>query len=374
MGDQKSPEWSVGNKSFSSTYMPGVESTHDGLHSSGKKKFQKAKDSSLSIEALAQKVMGGDRIMLSKAITLIESNAKHHYQKAQDLLNLLLPNAYPSIRIGITGVPGAGKSTFIEEFGYSLCEKGHKVAVLAIDPSSTVSGGSILGDKTRMERLAKHPNAFIRPTPSTGTLGGVHRKTRESMIACEAAGYDIIIVETVGVGQSEVIVRGMVDFFLLLSITGAGDELQGMKKGIMELADAIVVNKADGENKKLAEKTKREYNQILHFLMPATKGWETKAYTCSALHGDGIQELWDTIKLFIEKTKNSGTFTERRQSQIKEWLFAMIRERLENSFFQHEEIKQYLPFIQNAVMEETITVSNAVDTLFQKYQSSLKNG
>ena len=246
--------------------------------------------------------------------------------------------------------------------------------MLAVDPSSTVSGGSILGDKTRMERLAKHPNAFIRPSPSTGTLGGVHRKTRESMIACEAAGYDIIIVETVGVGQSEVIVRGMVDFFLLLSITGAGDELQGMKKGIMELADAIVVNKADGENKKLAEKTKREYNQILHFLMPATKGWETKAYTCSALHGDGIQDLWELIKLFIEKTKHNGVYAERRQSQIKEWLFGMIRERLENSFFQHEEIKQYLPFIQDAVMEETITVSNAVDTLFQKYQSSLKNG
>lgn len=372
MGGQKSPEWSEGNQSFSSTYMPGVEFTHDGLQSSGKKKFQKVKDANFSIEVLANKVMSGDRIMLSKAITLIESNAKQHYQQAQELLNLLLPNASPSIRIGITGVPGAGKSTFIEEFGYSLCEKGHKVAVLAVDPSSTVSGGSILGDKTRMERLAKHPNAFIRPSPSTGTLGGVHRKTRESMMACEAAGYDIIIVETVGVGQSEVIVRGMVDFFLLLAITGAGDELQGMKKGIMELADAVVVNKADGENKKLAEKTKREYNQILHFLMPATKGWETKAYTCSALNGDGIEELWDTIKLFIEKTKNCGVFTERRQSQINEWLFAMIREKLENSFFQHKEIKQYLPFIQDAVVKETITVSNAVDTLFEKYQSSFE--
>lgn len=353
--------------------MPGVHSMHDGLQSTGKKKFHKVKETDISTEVLAKKLMNGDRVMLSKAITLIESNAKQHYQKAQDLLNVLLSNTCPSIRIGITGVPGAGKSTFIEEFGFFLCENGHKVAVLAIDPSSTVSGGSILGDKTRMERLAKHPNAFIRPSPSTGTLGGVHRKTRESILACEAAGYDIIIVETVGVGQSEVIVRGMVDFFLLLTITGAGDELQGMKKGIMELADAIVVNKADGENKKLAEKTKREYNQILHFLMPATRGWETKAYTCSALHGDGIQELWEIIKLFIEKTKHNGIFAERRQLQIKEWLFAMIRERLEYSFFQHHEIKQYLPLIQDAVAKETITVSNAVDALFQKYQSSFEN-
>jgi len=367
------PEWSENNQSFSSSYMPGVHSMHDGLQSYKKKKFQKVMDTDISTEVLADKVMSGDRIMLSKAITLIESNARQHYQKAQELLHLLLPNICPSIRIGITGVPGAGKSTFIEEFGFSLCEKGYKVAVLAVDPSSTVSGGSILGDKTRMERLARHPNAFIRPSPSTGTLGGVHRKTRESIIACEAAGYDIIMVETVGVGQSEVIVRGMVDFFLLLAITGAGDELQGMKKGIMELADAIVVNKADGENKKLAEKTKREYNQILHFLMPATRGWETKAYTCSALYGDGIQEVWNTITLFIEKTKNNGAFTERRQSQIIEWLFAMIRERLENSFFQHNEIKQYLPFIQDAVAKETITVSNAVDALFQKYESSFEN-
>ena len=366
------PEWTESNQSFSTTYMPGVESTHDGFHKTGKKQFQKVKKLDIEIEELAQKLISGDRIMLSKAITLIESNAKQHYQYAQDLLNLLLPNVCSSIRIGITGVPGAGKSTFIEEFGFSLCEKGHKVAVLAVDPSSTVSGGSILGDKTRMERLAKHPNAFIRPSPSTGTLGGVHRKTRESITACEAAGYDIIIVETVGVGQSEVIVRGMVDFFLLLSITGAGDELQGMKKGIMELADAVVVNKADGENKKLAEKTKREYNQILHFLLPATKDWVTKAYTCSALYGDGIQEIWETIKLFIKKAKSNGVYTERRQIQLKEWLFAVIMERLENSFFQHAGIKHFLPIMQDEVMKESITVSNAVDLLFQKYQADLK--
>ncbi|MBS4173396.1 methylmalonyl Co-A mutase-associated GTPase MeaB [Bacillus sp. FJAT-49736] len=372
MKEPKRPEWSESHPAFSTSYMPGIESTHDGFKTSGKKKFQKVNAANLPIEEIARKLMAGDRIMLSKAITLIESNAKQHFEMAQDLLNFLLSNVCSSIRIGITGVPGAGKSTFIEEFGCYLCDQGHKVAVLAVDPSSTVSGGSILGDKTRMEKLAKHPNAFIRPSPSTGTLGGVHRKTRESITACEAAGYDIIIVETVGVGQSEVMVRGMVDFFLLLSITGAGDELQGMKKGIMELADAIIVNKADGENKKLAEKTKREYNQILHFLMPATKGWETKAYTCSALNGDGIPEIWRIVNRFSQITKNNGVFTERRRSQLKEWMFAMIQERLENSFFQHSSVKKHLPIIQNAVMQETITVAKAVDNLFHKYQEENK--
>jgi LAO/AO transport system kinase len=368
MTEQKRPEWSESNQPLSTSYMPGIEASHDDFQHKGRKIFKKIKNSELAINEIINKLVDGDRIMLSKAITLIESNASQHFKQAQEMLNLLLPNACPSIRIGITGVPGAGKSTFIEEFGYSLCQKGHKVAVLAVDPSSTVSGGSILGDKTRMERLAKHSNAFIRPSPSTGTLGGVHRKTRETITACEAAGFDIIIVETVGVGQSEVIVRGMVDFFLLLTITGAGDELQGMKKGIIELADAIVVNKADGDNKRLAEKTKREYNQILHFLMPATKGWETKAYTCSALYGNGILEIWEIVQLFVNKTNESGTYTKRRQAQSKEWLFAMITERLENSFFQQPEIKQFLPFLQTAVMKGETTVSNAVEILFQKYK------
>jgi LAO/AO transport system kinase len=267
-------------------------------------------------------------------------------------------------------VPGAGKSTFIEAFGILLCEMGYKVAVLAVDPSSTVTGGSILGDKTRMENLARHPNAFIRPSPSGGTLGGVHRKTRETVIACEAAGYDVLLIETVGVGQSEVMVRGMVDFFMLLALTGAGDELQGMKKGIMELADAIIINKADGENVTLARKTCREYNQILHFLLPATKGWQTKAFTCSALHGTGLEALWSVIQKFKEKGEESGVFTERRHLQEKEWLYSMIREKLENAFFDHPGVKRILPFLQASVIKGDVPVSKAVDSLFQEFQQN----
>lgn len=248
------------------------------------RKFVKKKKSE-SHDELLQKLLNGETTALSKIITLIESNAVRHQTEAQRILQQLLPYSGQSIRIGITGVPGAGKSTFIESFGQLLCNEGSRVAVLAVDPSSSITGGSILGDKTRMEQLARHPQAFIRPSPSSGTLGGVHKMTQETIIACEAAGYDIIIVETVGVGQSESIVRGMVDFFMLLVITGAGDELQGMKKGILELADAIIVNKADGDNLPLAKKTRREYNQILHFLQPATHGWNTKAYTCSSLTG-----------------------------------------------------------------------------------------
>jgi LAO/AO transport system kinase len=280
----------------------------------------------------------------------------------------LTPYTGNSIRIGITGVPGAGKSTFIETFGESLCEQGYKVAVLAVDPSSTVTGGSILGDKTRMENLSRNPNAYVRPSPSGGVLGGVHRKTRETMLLCEAAGYDIILVETVGVGQSEVIVRGMVDFFMLLVITGAGDELQGMKKGIMELADLIVVNKADGDNLTAAQKTRREYKGILHFLQPATKGWETQAVTCSALHGNGIKEIWESITRFEKNTKDSGVFAERRKSQTKEWLHSMISDRVLNSFFHHPDIKSSFPNIESEVISGNKTASQAVESLMRLYK------
>ncbi|MED1205231.1 methylmalonyl Co-A mutase-associated GTPase MeaB [Heyndrickxia acidicola] len=372
MGDQNRPEWTDPEKeeNFTTTYMPGLKSKHDGMEQTNRKRFQKKDNAELDIQEIAAKLVGGNRIALSKAITLIESNAKDHYQKAQELLTYLLPLAVPSIRIGITGVPGAGKSTFIEAFGILLCEMGYKVAVLAVDPSSTVTGGSILGDKTRMENLARHPNAFIRPSPSGGTLGGVHRKTRETVIACEAAGYDVLLIETVGVGQSEVMVRGMVDFFMLLALTGAGDELQGMKKGIMELADAIVINKADGENVTLARKTCREYNQILHFLLPATKGWQTRAFTCSALHGTGLEALWSVIQKFKEKGEESGVFTERRHLQEKEWLYSMIREKLENAFFDHPGVKRILPSLQASVIKGDVPVSKAVDSLFQEFQQN----
>lgn len=328
---------------------------------------KKNNDQELSIEQLKNGVLNGDRTILARAITTIESNAEQHFQKGQELLQELLPYTGNSIRLGITGVPGAGKSTFIEAFGTYLCDIGLKVAVLAIDPSSTISGGSILGDKTRMEQLARNPRAFIRPSPSSGKLGGVHRKTRETMLLCEAFGFDVILIETVGVGQSEVSVRDMVDFFTLLVLTGAGDELQGMKKGIMELADAIIVNKADGDNIPKALKTKKEYNQILHFLPSATKGWETKAYTCSALHSKGMKEFWDVIKLFEKQTKESGVFAERRGAQSREWMKSMILEQLHNDFFHHPLIKELYPKMETQVTIGNKTVTSAADELLKKY-------
>ncbi|EDL64584.1 methylmalonyl Co-A mutase-associated GTPase MeaB [Bacillus sp. SG-1] len=331
------------------------------------RKFRKKSQVLQPIEELITGVKSGNRRDLAKAITLIESNSQEHFQHGQALLKELTPYTGNSIRVGITGVPGAGKSTFIETFGESLCRDGYKVAVLAVDPSSTVTGGSILGDKTRMENLSRNQNAFVRPSPSGGVLGGVHRKTRETMLLCEAAGYDIILVETVGVGQSEVIVRGMVDFFMLLVITGAGDELQGMKKGIMELADLIVVNKADGDNLPAARKTMREYNGILHFLQPATKGWETQALTCSALQGNGIQEIWNTVMRFEREAKESGVFEERRKSQTKEWLHSMISDRVLNSFFHHPDIKSRFPEIESEVISGNKTASQAVDILMDLF-------
>ncbi|EMT47228.1 MULTISPECIES: methylmalonyl Co-A mutase-associated GTPase MeaB [Anoxybacillus] len=323
-----------------------------------------------SVEEYVTGVLNNDRTILAQAITLIESHAAKHTEKAQRILHELLPHVGQSIRIGITGVPGAGKSTFIEAFGQFLCDKGHRVAVLAVDPSSSLTGGSILGDKTRMENLARHPRAFIRPSPSGGTLGGVHRKTRETMLLCEAAGYDIIIVETVGVGQSEVAVRGMVDFFLLLALTGAGDELQGMKKGMMELVDAIVINKADGDNKAKAELAKEEYNQILHYLRHATKGWETKAYTCSSLYGEGIEQIWEAIEQFVRTTKQSGVFAERRKEQMKDWLHTMIKDYLHIRFFHHPAVQQQLPNIEQEVMEGKQPVTMAAQQLIRLYEQT----
>lgn len=369
---RKRPEWTdeAREDDFAASIMAGQKSSHDGFARKPRRKFRKPDSQEPSVQHIAEGILTGNRVMLSKAITLIESNASRHFERAQEVLKELLPHAGNSIRIGITGVPGAGKSTFIEAFGGMLCDMGHRVAVLAVDPSSSLTGGSILGDKTRMEKLSRHPNAYIRPSPSEGTLGGVHRKTRETVIACEAAGYDIILVETVGVGQSEVMVRDMVDFFLMLTITGAGDELQGMKKGIMELVDAIVVNKADGDNIPLARKTKREYNQILHFLAPATPGWTPKAHTCSSLHGTGIEDLWSVVKKFKEETQSAGVFRERRSRQSKEWLFSMIREKLEHSFFRHHGVRELKPAIEQEVISGSLPVAQAVERLFDVYRST----
>lgn len=372
MTGDKRPEWTDPNQleNFSTLVRKGVELQSDQTFDKNRVRYQKKAGSGPSIDELYNGVLQGDRTILARSITLIESNADHHFRKAQELLQKLLPHSGKSIRIGITGVPGAGKSTFIEAFGSYLCEQGLKVAVLAVDPSSSLSGGSILGDKTRMEQLSRNPRAFIRPSPSGGKLGGVHRKTRETMLLCEAAGFDVILIETVGVGQSEVIVRDMVDFFMLLVLTGAGDELQGMKKGIMELADGVFVNKADGENKRNAEKTKAEYNRILHFLQPATKGWQTKAYTCSAMTLDGIDHVWDVINSFEDSTKSTGIFEERRRRQTKEWMTSMIIDQLQVNFFHHPVVKELLPKYENEVIAGGRTVTSAVELLFQQYYQS----
>lgn len=371
MEKDKNPEWfeEKNPEYFTSVVRKGVQ-TENTSKFVKKTQYKKKPGSVINIEELVDGILAGDRSVLARSITLIESNAEHHFRHAQELLQKLLPHSGNSIRIGITGVPGAGKSTFIEAFGQFLCELGLKVAVLAIDPSSSISGGSILGDKTRMEQLARNPRAYIRPSPSSGKLGGVHRKTRETMLLCETAGFDIILVETVGVGQSEVIVRDMVDFFMLLVLTGAGDELQGMKKGIMELADAIIVNKADGANEKLALKTKSEYNRILHFLQPATKGWESKSFTCSAIYQRGMKEIWEMIKAFEENTKKSGVFEERRRVQAKDWIYSMIMDQLQFSFFYNQDVKSLLPKMENEVIAGSRTVTSAVEELFKVYSNN----
>jgi len=283
---------------------------------------------SISAGDLSAGVQARDATVLARAITLIESTAPQHAEEAAELMKLLLPHRDHSVRVGVTGVPGVGKSTFIEAFGLYLCEQGHRVAVLAVDPTSVVSGGSILGDKTRMEKLSRHPAAYIRPSPSGGVLGGVTRKTRETITLCEAAGYDVILVETVGVGQSEIAVRSMTDFFLLLALTGAGDELQEIKKGIVEMADAILVTKADGDNLVAAEKLKIELSQILQLLAPATPGWKPEALTCSAIKGNGIADIWSLVQKFRVEMKASGEWESRRLRQIEEGLNESAREQV----------------------------------------------
>ncbi|WP_342543528.1 methylmalonyl Co-A mutase-associated GTPase MeaB [Paenisporosarcina sp. FSL H8-0542] len=344
--------------------MGGLKSTHDGMGQTSRKQFRRSHKKEISVDDFSREIRQGSRLHLAKAITLLESTVMDDKRTGQQLLQELLPHTGNSIRIGITGVPGAGKSTFIEAFGKYLCDIGFKVAVLAIDPSSSLTGGSILGDKTRMEELVRHENAFIRPSPSAGTLGGVHKKTRETMLLCEAAGYDVILIETVGVGQSETIVRGMVDFFMLLVLTGAGDELQGMKKGIMELADLLIVHKADGDNLKMSKKTVAEYEQILHFLQPASLGWTTKAMPVSSIEKMGIREVWKVIGSFKETLTESGVFDERRQSQTKEWFRTMILDRLMDEFYGTPQTKSQVKSLEKEILQGDLTVSQAVEQLF----------
>ena len=273
---------------------------------------------------LARQVIDGDRRALARAITLVESTRTDHREEAEALLAEVLPRTGAAIRIGISGAPGAGKSTFIEALGSHLVDAGHRVAVLAVDPSSVRSGGSILGDKTRMEQLSRRPEAYIRPSPSSGTLGGVARRTREAMLVCEAACFDVVLVETVGVGQSEVAVAGMVDLFVLLLGPGAGDELQGVKRGIVELADLLVVNKADGELANLARHTAADYAHALHLVRSGDDGAVERVRTCSALLGDGIAELWETIEELVKAARASGDLAARRTEQARAWMWSEV--------------------------------------------------
>src|SRR5690606_7561207 len=292
------------------------------------KRLKILKKTSTKVEDLISKILNQSQPALSQAITIIESTAKKHQQQAKELIEKCLPHANKSIRIGITGVPGVGKSTFIESLGKLLISKGKKVAVLTVDPSSSISKGSILGDKTRMEELVKEENAFIRPSASGDTLGGVAKKTRETIILCEAAGFDVILIETVGVGQSETAVHSMTDFFLLLKLAGAGDELQGIKRGIMEMADSIIINKADGENLKAAKQAKVEFQRALHLFPAKESGWTPKTATCSALKNEGIEAIWEIVSDYITLTKNNEFFDHKRNEQNKFWLHQTIEEQL----------------------------------------------
>ncbi|MGD9948652.1 MAG: methylmalonyl Co-A mutase-associated GTPase MeaB [Desulfobulbus sp.] len=371
----KMPEWAPeGNcEGFACRVMDGVEAGHDGISTySGTEKTAKPavrhRRPQLTAQEFAEGVRRGDRAILGRAITLVESNATHHIEKAQEVLKILLPYTGNSIRVGITGVPGVGKSTFIEAFGCNLIEQGHRVAVLAVDPSSSISGGSILGDKTRMERLSREQRCFIRPSPAGITLGGVARKTRETMLVCEAAGFDVILVETVGVGQSETTVRSMVDFFLLLMLAGAGDELQGIKKGIMELADALVINKADGKNKLTAETARSEYERALHYLQPSTEGWTSHAYTCSALGNEGVDQIWKVIGKYRDITVKSGVFTRHRKEQNIKWVHDMVDDHLRSLFAKHPGVNRIIKDIERSVGNGVLPAVAAVQQLIAVFE------
>jgi LAO/AO transport system kinase len=319
--------------------------------------------------ALADKVRAGDRRALAKAITLVESTRADHQEAAQKLLELLLPDTGKAARIGISGVPGVGKSTFIEAFGLHLIGAGKRVAVLAVDPSSAVSGGSILGDKTRMARLSAAPEAFIRPSPAAGSLGGVSRRTREALLVCEAAGYDVVLVETVGVGQSEYAVASMVDFFLVLMLAGAGDELQGIKKGILELADALAINKADGDNVDRAKRAAAEYRSALR-LFRHTAEWEPLVVTVSALEERGMDEVWRIVEEHRARLGASGVLARKRQEQQRTWLWSMIEDGLRGQFLARDDVKRLLPEMEKAVAAGHLTPTQAARRLLEAGQGT----
>lgn len=310
----------------------------------------------LTPEEYAEGIIRGDRVVLAQAITLVESTLPAHAELALGVIEKCLPRTGKSIRIGVTGIPGVGKSTFIDAFGSYLAEvEGKRVAVLAVDPTSRLTGGSILADKTRMKRLAARVDAFIRPSPSGTSLGGVARRTREAILLCEAAGFNAIIVETVGVGQSETAVRSMVDFFLLLMIAGAGDELQGIKRGIMEMVDAIAITKADGANREKAELTRKEFESALRLFPPTETGWTPVVLTCSALEGRGIKEVWETVLKHHEVLSKRGAIARIRSEQLASWMHDTIRERLEEGFYTNECVRKNLSRVERDVVSGKIS-------------------
>jgi len=319
------------------------------------------------IDELVDGVRSADRALLGRAITLVESSRPEHAEHAQALLSALLPHTGNAHRVGITGVPGVGKSTFIETLGSDLTERDHRVAVLAVDPTSTRTGGSILGDKTRMARLANDPRAFVRPSPTSGELGGVNRMTRETMLVCEAAGYDVMLVETVGVGQSETVVADMVDFFLVLMLPGAGDELQGIKKGILEIADLIAVNKADGDNATRAQHAAREYQMALHLTIPASPNWTPPVVTCAGLTGDGLDTLWEQVVLHRRLLTESGELAQRREDQRVRWMWSMLDDRLMAALRAHPEVDELLPEVERQVRADETTPVLAVDRVMRAF-------
>ncbi len=321
----------------------------------------------LSVEDHVQGVLLRDRAALGRAITLIESRNPEHQKMAQEVLLRLLPHAGHGHRVGITGIPGAGKSTFIEALGVNLTRSGHRVAVLAVDPTSKRTGGSILGDKTRMAQLSADTNAFIRPSPSSGTLGGVTRTTRETMLVCEAAGYDVILIETVGAGQSETAVADMVDFFLVLMLPGAGDELQGIKKGVLELADMIAVNKAEGDNEGRAKRAAHDYANALHILKPASPTWSPPVITCSGLYNIGLDKLWAKIVEHRARLTESGELQDKRRQQQIQWMWSMMEDRLMDALRRHPQVIHDLPATERDVIEGRLTATLAVDHLLKAF-------
>jgi GTPase len=356
------PDTEADKRARTMSVMPGVEQPE-----SISPERKTARRNVLSIDEHVEGILAGDMVVLAQAITLVESRLPEHGAKALQIIERVLPKTGNSIRIGITGVPGVGKSTFIEALGLHLVEQGHRIAVLAIDPSSKISGGSIMGDKTRMEQLSGHENAFIRPSPSAGSLGGVARKTREVMLLCEAAGYDVVLIETVGVGQSETMVHSMVDFFLLLMLAGAGDELQGIKRGIMELADGVAINKADGDNIPAAQRALTDYRNALHLMQYPYPDWSPPVELCSAMTGSGIPECWSMVEEFRRIMDANGTLQQKRSVQSRDWMLETIYTALQDRFISHKDVVSMLPDLERAVQSGELPPLVAANQLLRLF-------